>query len=242
MRKLSVIYILCLLVLCSCGKEEEEHQPDSDGYFLLRILDIESLDTSSVGKLFRKWYNGFEATLVEMPFTGTPGYFILRDVEGNDYRFEPIANMSWAEQLDGLHLGKTYSFALSVDYYLDIAGMKILDGGSLIYLAMSYSSHSSFSDHDVFLTQLEGFEAEQLHESEYNPTVKKTGSGDISLVTILPMVFRYGDQSVTLYQSQEAIFAIPQGRFLVHLLRSKLVDPQNYYDGGYYYSFYIKRL
>lgn len=122
--------------------------------------------------------------------------------------------------------------------------MKVLDGELLVYLGASsifLGASLAFEE-----WELEGFSVKQLHESKCKPMkseIKREGEEDLtSLITSLPVVFQYGEQSVTLYPTQEANFTTSQGEYVVHLLRSCHVDPQNYEDGGYCYSFYIKRL
>ena len=188
-------------------------------------------------------YQELDATLVETPFTGNSGLFILRDEEGNEYSLKPVYRLNWERQLNGLQLGKAYHFAFIFDG-ISVLGMKILDVDSLIYLALSYSDRRGglLEPIEEQFGFLEGFKARQLDESIYDPKKRVSGTGDVSLITVLPMVFEHSEQVAKLYYGQEATFTIPQGEFLVHVLRSDFVDPQNYYDGGHYYSFYIKRL
>ena len=122
--------------------------------------------------------------------------------------------------------------------------MKILDGEILLYLAASGSSMvpPAFFEGGPFRdTELEGLIVEQLRESKCRPRREVRG-GDVSLVTDLPMLFQYGERSVTLYQTQEATFTTSQGEFSVHVSCSVHVEPQNYDNGGYSYSYYVKRL
>ena len=246
MRVRGVAVVLCLLLVYGCGKQEEggcvypDCQIVDDGFFLLENL----------GGDFGETYWGItlpiDATLVEMPFTGTSGCFILRGKEGNEYRLKPLRyetefDIEWEEQLDGLRLGKTYRFVFSISPYggAHIIAMKVFDGESLLYLAASYID-SAMTYYGFRSTELEGFTAEQLDKSEYPPELQ--GKGLVSRITSLPVVFRYGDQSVTLYQTEEATLTTPQGDYLVHLLRSVWDSPQNYDNGGCFYSFYIERI
>ena len=76
--------------------------------------------------------------------------------------------------------------------------------------------------------QLEGLTYEQLptDESKCRAREVEHGEGFVSLITNLPVTFQYGDQFETLYRSQEATFATPEGDFLVHVLYSQNVEPQ----------------
>ncbi len=237
MRIFIITGVLCLLlVFCGCGEnQEDECQLDDDGHFQRYSLDVKFTNIYDEGLC-----QEFNATLTGMPFTNASGYFILRDGERNDYRFEPLFSMDWEGQLDGLQLGKTYRFVFSVFAGRRISGMKVFDGASLLYLAASYSD--SAADYSAFeLVGLEGFTTEQLRESKCDPE-KDVHDGYISLITNLPVVFGYEEQSATLYPTEEATFSTPEGEFLVHLLSSTFDNPQNYDNGGYFYSFYIKRL
>ncbi len=234
MRLLIIIPMLGLLALCGCERQDNECQYNNDVYFLLDNVEMRNDPQLQPGVDVT-----IAATLVEMPLSGESRLFVLRDAEGNDYQFEPRYDIDWERQLDGLQLGRTYRFVFSVFGY--IVGMKIFEGESLLYLAASYSYsvvwYAAFES-----SGLEGFTVSQLRDSKCKPDRREYGEL-VSLVTSLPVVFKYGNsQSVTLYPTQEAKFTTSQGEYVVHLLRSCHVDPQNYEDGGYYYSFYIKRL
>ena len=95
--KLSVASILlCLLLFCGCDESENCQLGDAI-YFRLHSLDMK-FDVHGA-------HPEFDAILVEMPCTGTSGHFVLRDEQGNDYRFEPWYDMDWKNQLDVLELG-----------------------------------------------------------------------------------------------------------------------------------------
>lgn len=235
MRIFSIVGVLYLLMFYGCDRTEECQLSDA-AYFRLHSLDMKFDELGG--------YPEFDAILVEMPFTGTSGYFVLRDEEGDNYRFEPWRDMDWEDQLGGLELGKTYHFVFSPFSDRDISGIKILDGEALLYLAASSTSMipPAFFEGGPFRdTELEGLTVEQLSESKCEPKREVQG-GHVSLVTNLPMLFQYGEQSVTLYQTQEATFVTSHGEFLVHVSDSVHVEPQNYDDGGYSYSYYVKRL
>lgn len=253
MRLLIIIPMLSLLAFCGCGEEQEEQEEqcllDHDGFFELVNLDIEDKDERPCKK--------FDGTLVEMPFTGTTGYLILRDQEGNDYRFKPVFNMEWEKQLDGLQIGRNYHFVISIVAYNLMLGLRICDEEGLLYLAASYSLDNlpafflcdfgeiPWEQQNPFEgTELEGFTYEQLPPGESKCRAREVEDEDgcISLITNLPVTFQYEDQFETLYQSQEATFVTPEGDFLVHVLYSQNVEPRNYDDGGGGYSFYVRRL
>jgi len=235
MRITNIASVLCLLVICGCGEQSEDCQLSGDGYFYLVSLHAE------FGK--RDFRPILDATVVEMPFTGTTGLLILRDEKGEDYQFDPLPETDWKKQLDGLELGKTYHFVFSA-IGSGIIGMKVFDGELLVYLGASSTFRGAALAFEEW--ELEGFSVKQLHESKCKPMkseIKREGEEDLtSLITSLPVVFQYGEQSVTLYPTQEATFTTVQGEFLAHLLRSIHSLPENYEDGGYSYSFYIKRL
>ena len=252
MRIFNILGILCLLLLFGCGEEElEECLFADDGYFLLNSLDVRFDIYGELGQC-----QEFDATLIEVPSILSSGYLVLRDDEQNNLRFEQLHEMDWGKQLDSIQLGKTYHFGFWLVSDDLISGMKILDEGSLLYLAVSSSSMwlTAFYGCDfgpidekggAFKgTELEGFTVEQLSESRCDPIEEIERDEYISLVTSLPVVFRYGTQTSTLYQSQESVFTTPYGDYLIHLLQSNHVEPQNYEDGesGYNYSFYVKRL
>ena len=196
----------------------------------------------------------FDGTVVEIPLAGTPEYLILEDGNGGFYRFKPIREMDWEKQFSGIQLRKNYHFVLALDILNILRGVKILDGDSLLYLASSYvlgrwySCNISSRDDSagVFFkgTELEGIIAEQLppSESKCRPTKVEDEFGSIYWYTNLPMFFQYGEQSATLYHSQEAIFTTPDGDFLVHVLYSRDIDPVNFDDGNSGFSFYVRRL
>jgi len=238
MRIFAIAGMLCLLLTsCSTEGRRVECQLEDDGCFLLSNLDMKDDPVLLTGAEV-----SLDATLAEMPFTGTAGLLILKDAKGNEYRFRPrYSNMDWEAQLDGLQLGETYHFVLSGTGFGDISGMKIFNGKSLLYLGASYGITAA--DYSAFgLSGLEGFTAKQLHESRCGSMERRGSDGLIDLVTNLPVVFRYGDQNSTLYPTQEVMFTTTQGEFLVHLLQSRHVEPQNYANGGFFYSFYIKRI
>jgi hypothetical protein len=171
--------------------------------------------------------------------------------------------MDWQKQLSGLQIGETYRFVISLVPPNHVMGMRICNSEGLLYLVATYAEgrlpaffQCGFGElpleqdpyglkRDPFEgTELEGLTYKQLSlsESGCRPIKKETGIGAIALITNLPVTFQYGDQFETLYQSQEATFATPKGDFLVHVLCSLDVDPQNYDDGGGGYSFYVRRL
>ena len=241
MRVLTGFGIFCLLVFCGCSVQKSEDEcPDEpreckladEGQFLLRSLDLEFIGMESCKDL--------DATLIEMPFTGNSGNFVLCDAQGKAYRFEPLYELDWEEQLDGLQLGRTYHFVFArmraTSDWID--GMRILDdGGKLLYLA---ELHLYFYGADPFIscipeiyvylergemafggTELQGFIVEQRGNAESPCCGKKEtdGYGCTILVTSIPMFFQYGDQTTMLYQSQEAVFTTPHGDYLIHARR-----------------------
>ncbi len=256
MWTLRVAVVICLLICLGCGGQDEcqndEPQPPecqlaSDGYFELYSLDMDVLT----------WPEPcveFDGTVVEIPSTGTPKHLILEDGDGGFYRFKPIREMDWEKQFSGIQIRKNYHFILALDTLNILKGMKILDGDSLLYLASShvlgrwYSCNVSWRDDSagVFFkgTELEGIIAEQLppSESKCHPRKVEDEFGSIYWFANLPMFFQYGEQSATLYHSQEAIFTTPEGDFLVHVLYSIDIDPVNFDDGDSGFSFYVRRL
>ena len=73
-----IAVISCLLIFYGCGKQEEECQITDEGYFYL-----ESLHTEFSKRDFRPT---LDATIMEMPFTGTTGLLILQDEKGDNYQ------------------------------------------------------------------------------------------------------------------------------------------------------------
>ncbi len=275
MRALAVSGLMFLILSSlDCGDEDGTQPPEcqfeDDGFFELVNLDMEvdffRADVSADERPCRE----FDGTLVEMPFTGTTGYLIFRDQEGNDYRFKPVFNMEWEKQLDGLEIGENYHFVISIVPPNHMLGLRICDEGKLLYLAASYwaGDYPAFFQCDFAVlpleqdpyslkqdpyslkqdpfkgTELEGLTYKQLPPGESKCRAREVehGEGFISLITNLPVTFQYGDQFKTLYQSQEATFATPEGDCLVHVLYSLNVAPQNYDNGSGGYSFYVKRL
>jgi hypothetical protein len=258
---LSVVALFCLLMFCGCGDQGDVDEDEcldepaecrftDEGLFLLRSLDLECIDMETCKEL--------DATLIEMPFTGRSGNLVLWDKQENHYRFEPVYELDWQRQLDRLQLGKTYHFVFA--FWWDciyIHGIQIFDEEGLLYLAetsglsrgglsvFSPCNPENFVDRDKVTfwgTDLQGFAIDPLTESPCC-TRKKVESWRISLVTSVPMLFQYGDQTATLYQSQEAVFITPYGNYLVHVLRNISFVSLNYDgDGGDGYSFYVKRL
>ena len=69
----------CLLIFYGCGEQEKECQVTDEGYFYL----MKSLNTE-FGKHAPR--TTLDATIIEMPFTGTTGLLILRDEKGDNYQ------------------------------------------------------------------------------------------------------------------------------------------------------------
>lgn len=269
MNIFSIAWILHLLIFCGCGEDEEiviydnsgdpeECRFDSEGHFEMFSLDME-FDISLYSDAFHGGFWEFNASPAGTSCSSTSRYLylILRDDAENDYRFALPSSVDWEEQLDILQLGKTYHFVIWIaPYWGDnvIYGLKILDNGSLIYLAVSYKMGRPPSfpgeprgtdlEGNAFRgTDLEGLVYERLSEPKCHPRTEQYVPGEYSLVTNLPVIFRYGEWSAELCQSQEAKLTTPHGDFVMHLLRSEHIEAQNYEDGGYDgYSFYVKRL